>query len=163
MAPTIAGSGIVLVGGGLSAPGNAHASSGLVRLEAFQQNLSVNQIQCTSASACVLLSTPNAIALPTSGPGALIVTSINGTAINANPFSFPDTTINTMSPVTVSVQALNIPTGTVPTLTIFSETGPDQVLPCSALSGTLQQSTCTVSVPLPTGGSRGFVKATWAQ
>jgi hypothetical protein len=89
------------------------------------------------------------------------VTSINGISINANPFTFPDAIINTTGPVIVNVQAQYIPVGTVPKIYVFGESGPDQTINCSALTGTLQQSTCNASITFVTGGSRGFVKATW--
>ena len=90
-------------------------------------------------------------------------TSINGIPINANPFSFPDATLNASGPVTVNVQAQFIPVGTVPKVIVMSEIGPDQAVNCSPLAGTLQQSTCSASITFPTGGSCGFVKATWTQ
>jgi hypothetical protein len=83
--------------------------------------------------------------------------------INANPFTFPDAVINSTSPVTVSIEARFVPIGTVPTLTIFSETGGDQTIDCTPLIGTLDQSNSTASITFPAGGSRGFVKATWTQ
>jgi hypothetical protein len=133
------------------------AGSGYVRLEAYQRNFTGN------INGPFAQSVPYSLALPATAPSSITVTSINGVAINANPFSFPDTTINTSSPVVINIQAQYIPPGTVPTLTIFSETGPDQVITASPLSGTLQQSTSTVNITFPTGGSRGFVKATWSQ
>jgi hypothetical protein len=154
IANTIAGSGLINPLGG--AYGDTQAPSGVVRLEAFQQNFT--GVNCNG---CSLTSTPNAIVLPATGPGSLTVTSINGNAINANPFSFPDTTINTTGPVTVSVQAQYIPVGTIPTIYVYGQSGPDQIINCSVLSGTLQQSTCSASITFVTGGSRGFVKATW--
>jgi hypothetical protein len=92
-----------------------------------------------------------------------MVTSINGTPINANPFSFPDITLNSSSPITVAIQAQYIPVGTIPKLTVFSESGADQVINGTPLAGTLQSSTSTATVTFPMGGSRGFVKATWTQ
>ena len=153
MANTIAGSGTIVANGGEGHTG-AQAGSGLIRLESL--TLSYNG-PTTSA----LTSTPIAIALPTSAPGSLTVTSINGTAINANPFSFPDATINTAGPVTVNVQAQYIPVGTIPKIYVYGQSGPDQTINCSALSGTLALSTCSASITFVTGGSRGFVKATW--
>jgi hypothetical protein len=131
-------------------------NSGLTRREAFQDTYS------GGVSGALIQSLPfNVITPVTQGAPGLQVSSINGVPINANPFSFPDTTINTASPVTVNVTAQYIPVGTVPQILIYSELGPDQTVPCSALQGTLQQSTCTASIAFPTGGSRGFVKATW--
>lgn len=155
MAPIIAGSSngadsiSVLAGG--------YASNGKIRLEAFTDTY-VGVVRSP-----ISRSVPFAIALPASAPGSLTVTSINGVTINANPFSFPDTTINSSGPVTIKIQAQYIPPGTVPKLTVFSDTGADQVIACSPLSGTLQSSTSTATVTFPTGGSRGFVKATWTQ
>jgi hypothetical protein len=80
--------------------------------------------------------------------------------VNANPFVFPDVTINTGSPVQVIILGTNIPPGTSGNLYVFSENSPDQVVPFT-LTGTLQSTTATVSVPYPSGGSRGFAKAIW--
>jgi hypothetical protein len=153
IANTITGSGVIFIG--------YSGHLGVVRLEAFSQGFHNVVDALDSMNVPFGQSAPFAIALPTTAPGSLTVTSINGTSINANPFSFPDTTINTSTPVTINIQAKFIPPGTVPTLTIFSETGPDQVITCGPLTGTLQSSTSTANVTFPTGGSRGFVKATW--
>jgi hypothetical protein len=141
------------VGGGSFGGGN-----GIVRLEAF----TLSRVSpANDVLGQVVTSVPFNLAPPVTPPSAILVTSINGIPINANPFSFPDATINSTGPVTVSVQAQYIPIGTVPTITVISETGLDQHVNCSALAGTLQQSTCTASITFPIGGSRGFVKATW--
>jgi hypothetical protein len=135
---------------------NQTGTGGITRLESVQ-----NSFACC-VRGTLLTSLPfNVITPVTQGAPGLQVTSINGVSINANPFSFPDTTINTASAVTVNVSAQYIPVGTVPQILIYSEFGPDQTVPCSALQGTLQQSTCSASIQFPTGGSRGFVKATW--
>jgi hypothetical protein len=134
-------------------------SPGRIRLEALT-NTFLNG-DGGSATPVVSTSSPFSLALPASAPGSLKVTSIGGIPINANPFGFPDATISSSSAVIVNIQAQFIPPGTVPTLTVFSEAGPDQVITCAPLQGTLQQSTSTASVPFPPGGSRGFVKATW--
>jgi hypothetical protein len=84
--------------------------------------------------------------------------------INANTFGFPDATINSSLPITVNVQAHFIPLGTVPKIIVMSETGPDRTVNCSPLQGAnIQQSACSALISFPTGGSRGFVKATWQQ
>jgi hypothetical protein len=115
----------------------------------------------------VIISAPFSPAVPTVAPSSIKVASLvaNGVTIpiNANPFSFPDATINSSVPVTVNVQAQFIPLGTVPKVIVMSETGPDQTVTCSALAGTFTLSTCSASITFPTGGSRGFVKATWTQ
>ena len=46
-------------------------------------------------------------------------------------------------------------------LHLFSENSADQMRDSTPLAGTMQLSTATVSVMLPSGFSRGFVRATW--
>ncbi len=151
---TISGSGRLSSAGGLYSgpPG----SSGDVRLEAFTIGFTgtVNAAESTS--------TPIPLFLPTTAPPWVQVTSINGTPITENPFSFPDIQLNTASAVNIVITGHQVPVGTVPTLYVFSDTT-DQVLTCPAgLQGTLDTTTCTISIAFPFGGSRGFVKATWS-
>ncbi|MBL8238945.1 MAG: hypothetical protein JNM66_16095 [Bryobacterales bacterium] len=63
----------------------------------------------------------------------------------------------------MAIEAANVPIGTVVTLTIFSENGPDIVAQSTALAGTLAASTATANVTLPSGFSKGFLKATFTQ
>jgi hypothetical protein len=135
------------------------SSNGIIRLEAFNLNVDTGD-GCPGAP---IVSTPFNVALPATSPSQLTVTSINGISINANPFSFPDAVINSSGPVTVNVQAQYIPVGIVPNIIVTSESGSVQTVACSPLQGTLQLSTCTASITFSTGGSRGFVKATWTQ
>jgi hypothetical protein len=129
---------------------------GLIRVEAFQRSLGC----CTRGP--IVFSLPFRVLTPaTQSQPSIQVTTINGVPVNANPFSFPDLTINASSPVTVIVAAQNIPVGTVPKILVYSEFGPDQTVACSALQGTLLASTCSASITFPTGGTRGFVKANW--
>ena len=73
------------VGGG---SGNIPAApAGIIRIESFSGTGSGN-----ACIAGLIASTPFSPALPTTSPGSLTVTSINGVPINANPFSFPDAT-----------------------------------------------------------------------
>jgi hypothetical protein len=147
------------VAGGILVTG-AHASSGIIRIESFSGSGAAGQ----ACIAGLMASVPYSVNLPATAPGALTVTSINGVPINANPFSFPDITINTSSPVVVNIQAQYIPPGTVPKLFISSSSGPDQTITCTPLTGTLQSSTSTASVTFPpNSGSYGYVKATWTQ
>jgi len=144
------------VGGGTSGGG-----TGIVRLEAF----TLNRGTLLDVFGRLITSAPFMVVPPTTPPSALKVTSlvVGGVTmpVNANPFSFPDATINSAGPVTVNVQAQFVPLGTIPRIIVMSETGPDQTVNCSALAGTLTQSTCSAQITFPTGGSRGFVKATW--
>lgn len=135
-------------GGGAASGGN-----GIIRLEAFT-------VSVVASNPAPLISIPYALQLPVGSPSTLSVTSVNGIKINANPFSFPDATITTGTPVPVVISGANVPSGTTGNLYIFSETGPDQVIPFT-LTGTLASTTATVNVPYPSGGSRGFAKAVW--
>lgn len=142
--------------GGTTAP-----TAGLVRIESntiTSGNLAGN----FNVKGPLLISVPFAVTPPSNPAGEILVSAIAGMPINANPFTFPDATINTTSPVEIDIQAHNIPVGTVPSLYIFSETGADMTVPCSALSGTLDSSTATAMFAFPTGGSRGYVKAIWS-
>lgn len=135
------------------------SSNGIIRLEAFNLNVDTGD----GCPGVPIVSTPFNVALPAAPPSQITVTSINGISINANPFSFPDAIINSSGPVTVNVQAQYIPVGTVPNIFVTSETGSTQTVACSSLQGTVPLSMCTASITFPTGGSRGFVKATWTQ
>lgn len=143
----------VATGGGSackSAPEN-----GLVRLETNSLNFSTVQVQGP-----VVTSLPFSLNLPTLPPPVIKVDSINGVTINANPFSFPDTRINTGSPVPVVVKATNLPIGATVTLYLLSDTQANQAIPVT-LTGTTQASSATINVTFAPGGSRGFVKAKW--
>ena len=136
---------------------NSPAGDGKIRLESFSGTLPTN-----SNLPMAITSTPDPLLLPSTPPPTMIVTAINGVPINANPFAFPDITINTSSPIVINIEAHYVPLGTIPKVTIFSEGGPDQVVNASVgLAGTLAVSTTTATITFPTGGSRGFVKATW--
>jgi hypothetical protein len=149
-----------------SGGGPQPVSGGQIRVEAFTPNVIPGGNAFINGP--FITSVPYSLAIPSTGPSTLKVTSlvVGGVTIpiNANPFSFPDATINASGPVTVNVQAQYIPQGTIPMIIVMSETGPDNIVPCSALQGTtIQQTTCSASITFPTGGSRGFVKATWTQ
>ncbi len=148
----ITNSGHIFVVGG-SAQNSYPGTFGLVRLEAFTINPG-------SIAGNSVTSLPYRLALPTGGSPSLTVSSINGTTINANPFTFPDLPINTSSTVPVIISASLIPPNTTGTLSVFSETGADQSISFT-LTGSFAASTATVNVTFPAGGSRGFAKVTW--
>jgi len=150
---TITNSGTVYLAGGGACYGTA-GGAGIVRFEGL--TVSVGAVNGTTA----LTSIPYNLALPVGGPSTVTVTSVNNISINANPFSFPDTTITTGSAVPVVISGVNVPSGTTGNLYIYSETAADQIIPFT-LTGTLPTTTATVNVPYPSGGSRGFAKAVW--
>jgi hypothetical protein len=160
---TNAGSQIHMCGGRPGSGSRGEGGGGVIRFEGFNIT-GANQTGCPNGGnqGTLLASIPYNLALPIGGPSVLNVTSVNGVSVNANPFVFPDVTINTGSPVQVVISGTNIPSGTTGNLYIFSENSPDQAIPFT-LTGTLASTTATVSVPYPSGGSRGFAKAVWTQ
>jgi len=155
--------GITTTAGGATNNGTP-GTEGLIRLESFNPGVLAGSLSFIGTN---IVSAPFSPAVPSTPPGALKVTSlvVGGVTIpiNANPFSFPDAIINSSSAVTVNVQAQFIPLGIVPQIIVMSESGTIQTVNCTPLQGTFQQSTCSASITFPTGGSRGFVKATWSQ
>ena len=110
-----------------------------------------------------ITSTPTRLFLPTAPIPAILITSVNGIVFNANPITFPDIQISTASAVPVVITAHQVPPNTVPTLFIYSDNSEQQYTCPAGLQGTVDSSTCTINVPFPFGGSRGFVKVTWTQ
>jgi hypothetical protein len=164
LAPTIQGNGSILVNpgrGGDVCGGPSQAQSGLARLEAFSQLFS-GSINGGQASG-----TPYNTFVPTSGTvPQLTVVSVNGITVNSPPlgnFTTPDVTFNASGPVPVVINGQNIPSGTQVNLQIYSENGPDIVMPnagaLTTMSGT--STSVTVMVNLPPGFSRGFISASF--
>lgn len=156
VAPTLTVSGVVsaLGGSGPYAPGG----NGYIRLESFQLTCS----SCTNGTPYTA-STPLQVSPPVAPLPIVKVTSVAGIAINANPFTFPDASINSTSPVPIVITAQGVPVGAIPNLYILSESGPDQIVAAPALAGTLASSTSTVNIAYPPGGSKGLVRVTWSQ
>jgi len=155
VAPVMRGNGNLSVQPGFGRFGAA-AGAGIVRLEAFQHLEGLN---------ATIRASPTALAL---GPHpTLRVARIGGIALPSNPtgsFAVPDVVINTPLPVSVDIEARNIPLGTAVTLFIFSESGPDLIVDAPGVvlggGGLL---TTSVNVTFPTGYSRGFAKAKYTQ
>ena len=145
----------VHVGAGGGSACKVGPSNGLVRVESNGATLNLGGIIGPST-----FSLPFALNLPTVPPPAITVSSINGVAVNANPFSFPDSTINTGSAVPVVVSATNLPAAATVKIYLLSDSGANQVIPVT-LTGTTAASSGTANVVFPGAGTRGFVKATW--
>jgi hypothetical protein len=131
---------------------------GVVRIEAFQ-------IGSISASGVLYTATPFGLFIQTAIP-TIRVTKFGGIALPPSPtgtFTVPDVTINSSGPQTVEIQATNVPTGTVATLVMFSENGPDITVQSTPLAGSLATSTATATVTLPPGFSKGFAYASFIQ
>jgi len=159
IAPTISGAGT------LSAVGGAHgnsasllASRGRIRLDA-----TINQFAGT-ADALATNGAPYNVPLPAGMP-LVRVTSIGGIAVSTTPTgdaATPDATIDQSGPVTVTIEARNVPVGTVVQVRVMSGAVPDFAVDSTPLVGTLQSSTASASVTFPPGFSTGLVRATWS-
>jgi hypothetical protein len=156
VAPLITGNGTVSAnagpGGGCSWP----AADGGIRLEAFTFNTTLGGTRAT----------PFNLFLPSSFPPSVRIISVASVPVPASPtgsFTMPDVTINSTAAVPFVIEARNIPVGTIVKVQVFSETGLDQAVDASPLSGTSQLSTATANITLPPGFSRGMVRATWTQ
>ena len=146
------GNGSASVVGGTGTAGGA-GGVGFIRVEA-------NDYGTFSVS-----STPNAIsfALPQSvaAPGGptLRIASVAGVSAPATTLgSFhgtPDVVVPTTqaNPVTVAIEAANVPVGTVATVTLTQAQGTRSTAQSSAMAGTEAASTATASVSLPAGMS----------
>jgi hypothetical protein len=166
VAPTIAGIGAITATGGVGSSGNSGygctGANGIVRLESLQNTFT------GSTSGNLYLANPFSLFIPAStAQPSLMVTSIGGVPVPSNPtgsFVVPDAVVNSTSPLTVNIQASNIPLGTIPTIYFSTENFPDQKIAANAgLAGTLASSTTTATVTLNPGYSIGFITATWVQ
>ena len=154
IAPIISGAGAIQALGGVS---TSSGSVGRIRFDAYQ-----TLFTGTSTPARVP-GTPYPVPLPANVPSVRVL-SVAGIAINSNPsgtFTTPDAVFTQPGPVTVAIEAVNVPLGTIVKLYLLSEGGPDQIINSTALAGTLQLSTATASATFPPGYSRGYVKAAW--
>ncbi len=161
LAPTLGGNGTLSAVGGAGGAGIGNGAPGIIRLEAFNDNsrMGFNGTPFSQGS-------PFSTFLPATGPPSIAITSINGVNVPQPPtgnLANPDVSINTASPVQVTIQAKFIPPGTVITLHVFSDNNTDQSVQTTPLQGTLQLSTATATVTFPSGFSLQFVKATWTQ
>jgi hypothetical protein len=159
VAPTVSLTGLLNASEGTRYSACQGGSDGVVRIEAFT-------IGAINASGNLYTATPFGLFVSSTGVPSISVLSVGGNPVATSPtgtFTMPDVTVNSNSPLPVSITASNVPVGTVVTLVIFSENGPDQSIMSTPLAGTLASSSATASVTLPSGFSKGFVKATYTQ
>jgi hypothetical protein len=160
VAPTISGNGTITAAGGAPV---CNGGAGVVRMEAFANSFS------GTTGGTVYLATPFNLFVPAStAQPSIMVTSIGGIAVPASPtgsFTVPDVTVNSSSPLTVKIQASNIPVGTTATIYFDTESNPSQTIVSTPLvaTSTAGVTTATASVTLKSGYSKGFVVATWTQ
>lgn len=92
------------------------------------------------------------------------VVRIGGVELPPRPegnFEIPDIVLNTQEPVTIEIEAKNIPLGTKFQIFLWSQTEHVIQLESSELAGTLASATATASCIIPNGYTRGFVYASW--
>lgn len=156
VAPAIGGNGTLSISGGDAGECSGRGSTGAIRLEAFTFSGGLSGTRAT----------PFNLFLPTGGQSSVRVTMVSGLPVPANStgsFSIPDVSINASVAVPFAIEARNVPVGTIIKLQIFSETGVDQTIDATPLAGTLAVSTATANALLPSGFSRGTVRAIWTQ
>jgi len=163
VAPAIGGSGFLQAVGGSCCPGNGYntGANGFIRLDTYYDSFSNNFGGTPYAIGSTLSVSP-----PTIHPPSITVVSVDIVTLPQPPTGSaqnPDATIDTSSPVTVTIQAAYIPVGTVLTLHIMSDNDTEQTVQTTALAGTLASSTATATVTFPSGFSLNYVKGTWSQ
>jgi len=99
---------------------------------------------------------PLGLFLPPNRPASIRVESIDGELLTTQQFSIKHPTS-----VTVSVEARNIPAGTIVDLQCFSENGQDQTAKTSPLIGTEEHSRASAQIPFAIGKFRCFASADW--
>ena len=157
IAPEIYGGGAIQALGGNGTDKGGNGSKGRIRIEGFRITLTAPTDPSASQA------TPGPIFLPPALQ-PVKVTSVGGVAVPANPTGgfFPaDLAINEAGLTTVELAAQGIPPGTVVQLTMWSETGGRMTVDTDPLVGTLESSTTSVDISIPSGFSRFFVQAEW--
>jgi hypothetical protein len=152
VANTITGSPYLSVAGGGAGSGGGGGSWGYMRVEAYDLSNFNPRHQQPSIS----YGQPNPVTLP-SNP-QLKIASVAGINAPANPkgsfYQQPDIVVptSTANPVTVNLEANNLPVGTVLQVTLTKESGERTSVNSTPLAGTQATSTATASVTLPTTG-----------
>ncbi len=162
MANTLAGYGDLSVSGGngWAAP-DGIGGNGAIRIEAFSFPNG-----CCNAMPTATYGAPYNTFVTSAPAPSLSVVSVNGIAVAQPPtgaFQTPDVTINNAGPVTIQVQASQVPLGTIVNLQFYSQNGPDFSVSTGPLQGTVAQSTATAIAAFPAGFTTGFVVATFSQ
>jgi hypothetical protein len=101
--------------------------------------------------------------LPTNPPSMRVikVATADVPAVPGAGFQAPDVSIDAASPSTITIEGRNVPVGTVVTLVIIPESGPDIFVDSTPLAGSLALSTATATVAVPAGNSLMYVRSKW--
>lgn len=154
LTPVFSGGGVINVGGGIGGcrPGNAASSQD-------QWNAGGNGGVGRSSVEIVAGGTFSLSAIPT-----LTITSIGGVAVPPNPLGAGDVTLpgELPNPADITISASGIPVGTVVKLTLHQPYADKVTANASALAGTLQASTSTGSINIPSGSSVLMASTTYA-
>lgn len=157
IANTVTGTGNLGAGGGNAGGANQSFSGGAggqgyVRIEAYDHNGFTGTTTPTNIAS---LSFPHPITPPNSP--ALRIASVGGVNAPATPTgslqSVPDVIVpaSTANPVTVALEASNMPVGTVVQVILTPSRGARTTVSSSGLAGTESASTASASVNLPGG------------
>jgi hypothetical protein len=158
IANTITGFGSLNVTGGSPGgqstfPAGGSGGAGFVRVEAFNFSSFTPNVPTNS----VTFALPNPVTIP-NGP-TLRIASVAGVAAPATPLGslagVPDIVVpsTTANPVTVAVEAANIPLGTIVQVTLIPLNGARASAQTGPLAGTQTASTATASLSLSSGMS----------
>ncbi|MGH7313497.1 MAG: hypothetical protein ACREJV_10010 [Candidatus Rokuibacteriota bacterium] len=154
VATSITGTGTINVaggGGGGGIAGGGAGSAGRVRVEAFSNTISVTVGALPPGAVTAAAPSPVTLA---NNP-TLRISSVGGVAAPAAPsgsFTIADVVLpaGTTNPVTVNLQAANIPLGTTVTVSVKGQYGAGSATTSGPLTGTLTASTASASVTVPT-------------
>ena len=157
IANTVNGAGSMNVNGGGAGGASVgfnggNGGQGYIRIEAFDFNGFTGS---TAPSNIASLTLPHPITPPNSP--SLRIASIGGVNAPTNPTgslqAVPDVIVpsSTANPVTVALEASNMPVGTVLQVTLAPSRGARTTVQSSALAGTESSSTASASVSLPAG------------
>jgi hypothetical protein len=156
---TIIGSGLLNVSGGVAGggfgalPAGGAGGAGFVRVEAFNFSGFTPSVPTNS----VTFALPNPVTIP-NGP-TLRIASVAGIAAPATPLGslagVPDILVpsTTANPVTVAIEAANIPLGTIVQVTLIPLNGARVSAQSGPLAGAQTASTATASLALTSGMS----------
>jgi hypothetical protein len=159
IANTITGSGVLNVSGGsggaafTSLPAGGGGGPGFVRVEAFNFSGFTPSVPTNS----VTFALPNPVSIPNAP--TLRIVSVAGVSAPAVPLGslagVPDIVVpaSTVNPVTVAIEAANIPVGTVVQVVLVPVNGTRTSALTGPLSGSQAASTATASLALATGMS----------
>lgn len=160
IANTISGNPFINVdGGGLGCNPRIYGASGYIRIEAY----TYNNLNLGGSLNSTSFGLPNSATLPNSPQ--LKIKTIAGQTTPVMPtgsYYTPDLVVpNSQSgPVTVALEAANMPLDTIIRVTLTPDTGPITIVSSTPLAGTTAASTATASVTLPVGVSLIHATAT---